>query len=94
VDPHHTRRWRTLPTAWVPHLHPQNDQRSLLPPAWTKDELAKRSSIERFFDRVFLLFPLQRPPTPAGRPHPPVGPTHQVALTYTAVIVVALIAHC
>jgi hypothetical protein len=30
--------------------------RSCLPPTWTKEELGKRSGIERFFGRVFLFF--------------------------------------
>ena len=33
-----------------------------VPPTWTKEELGKRSAIERFFGRVFLFFHLQRPP--------------------------------
>jgi hypothetical protein len=33
-----------------------------LPPTWTREELGKRSGIERFFGRVFLFFHLQRPP--------------------------------
>src|SRR5262249_9482112 len=36
--------------------------RSCLPPTWTREELGKRSDIERFFVRVFLFFHLQRPP--------------------------------
>jgi len=61
---------------------------SCLPPTWTKDELGKRSAIERFFGRVFLFFRLQRPPLAGWS-----AVTCQVALTYTAVIVVALLAH-
>jgi len=59
-----------------------------LPPTWTKEELGKRASIERFFGRVFLFFRLQRPPLSGWS-----AVTCQVALTYTAVIVVALSAH-
>ena len=61
---------------------------SCLPPTWTKDELGKRSGIERFFGRVFLFFRLQRPPLSGWS-----AVTCQVALTYTAVLVVSLIAH-
>ncbi len=61
---------------------------SCLPPTWTKDELGKRGSIERFFGRVFLFFRLQRPPLSGWS-----AVTCRVALTYTAVIVVALVAH-
>src|SRR6266700_87279 len=43
--------------------NPKNQKnRSCLPPSWTTEELGKRSSIERFFGRVFLFFHLQRPP--------------------------------
>ncbi len=61
---------------------------SCLPPTWTKDEVGKRSGIERFFGRVFLFFRLQRPPLSGWS-----AVTCQVALTDTAVLVVALIAH-
>ncbi len=61
---------------------------SCLPPTWTKEELGKRSGIERFFGRVFLFFRLQRPPLSGWS-----AVTCQVALTYTAVLVVALVAH-
>lgn len=74
--------------AVVPWNPRRSKNRSCLPPTWTHDELGKRSSIERFFGRVFLFFHLQRPPlrgwsTVASR----------VALTYAATIVVALAAH-
>jgi len=59
-----------------------------LPPTWTKEEVGKRSGIERFFGRVFLFFRLQRPPLSGWS-----AVTCQVALTYTAVIVVALVTH-
>ncbi len=43
--------------------NPKNRKKhSCLPPTWTREELGKRSSIERFFGRVFLFFHLQRPP--------------------------------
>ncbi len=61
--------------------------RSCLPPTWTKDELGKRSSIERFFGRVFLFFHLQRPPLCGWS-----AIERQGALTYTASIIVALAA--
>jgi hypothetical protein len=55
--------------------------------AWTKEELGKRSAIERFFGRVFLFFHLQRPPLAGWSTM-----VRQVALTYTATIIVALAA--
>jgi len=61
--------------------------RSCLPPTWTKEELGKRSAIERFFGRVFLFFHLQRPPLAGWSTL-----VRQVALTYTAAIIVALAA--
>ena len=54
---------------------------------WTKEELGKRTSIERFFGRVFLFFRLQRPPFSGWS-----AIVRQVALTYTAFIIVALAA--
>jgi hypothetical protein len=39
-----------------------------LPPTWTREELGKRSGIERFFGRVFLFFHLQRPPLTGWSP--------------------------
>ena len=69
--------------------NPKNQKnRSCLPPTWTREELGKRSAIERFFGRVFLFFRLQRPPLSGWS-----AITCQVALTYTAVIIVALSAH-
>lgn len=62
--------------------------RACLPPTWTAAELGKRTGIARFFGRVFGCFHLQRPPV-RGR----AAVTARVALTYTAVIVVALAAH-
>ena len=61
--------------------------RSCLPPTWTKEELGKRSSIERFFGRVFLFLRLQRPPLSGWSTI-----ARQVALTYSATIIVALAA--
>jgi hypothetical protein len=74
--------------AVVPWNPKKQKNRERLPPTWTLAELGKRSSIERFFGRVFRFFGLQRPPV--------VGWTavvQRVALTYTASIVVALAAY-
>jgi uncharacterized protein (DUF433 family)/transposase len=71
--------------AVIPWNPKRQKNRSCLPPTWTRHELGKRSSIERFFARVFLFFRLQRPPL-AGW----VAVTTRVALTYTAVLIVAL----
>jgi hypothetical protein len=69
--------------------NPKNQKnRTCLPPTWTKEELGKRSSIERFFGRVFLFFRLQRPPVQGWS-----AVASRVALTYAATIVVALLAH-
>jgi transposase len=46
----------------IPWNPKRQKNRSCLPPTWTKEELGKRSAIERFFGRVFLFFHLQRPP--------------------------------
>jgi hypothetical protein len=48
--------------AVIPWNPGSTKNRSCLPPTWTKEELGKRSGIERFFGRVFLFFRLQRPP--------------------------------
>ena len=61
--------------------------RCCLPPTWTKEELGKRSAIERFFGRVFLFFHLQRPPLCGWS-----AIERQVALTYAASIIVGLAA--
>src|SRR2546423_903141 len=61
--------------------------RSCLPPTWTKEELGKRSGIERFFGRVFLFYRLQRPPLSGWSLI-----ASQVALTYTSSIIVGLAA--
>jgi len=73
--------------AVIPWNPKRQKNRSCLPPAWTKEELGKRSSIERFFGRVFLFFHLQRPPLFGWSTI-----ARQVALTYTATIIVALAA--
>lgn len=68
--------------------NPKNQKnRSCLPPTWTMEELGKRSSIERFFGRVFLFFHLQRPPLCGWSEI-----ASQVALTYAASIIVGLAA--
>ncbi len=74
--------------AVIPFNPKATKDRSCLPPTWTKDERGTRSASERFFGRVFLFFHLQRPPLSGWS-----AVTCQVALTYTAVIVVALSAH-
>src|SRR6266566_4185466 len=61
--------------------------RSCLPPTWTKEELGKRSGIERFFGHVFLFFHLQRPPLCGWSEI-----ASQVALTYAASVTVGLAA--
>jgi len=61
-----------------------------LPSTWTAQELGKRTSIERFFGRVFSLcslFRLQRPPLAGWS-----AVARRVALTYAATIVVGLAA--
>jgi hypothetical protein len=71
----------------VPLSPKRQKNRSCLPPTWTKEELDKRSSIERFFSRVFLFFRLQRPPYSGW-----LTIVRQVSVTYTTSIVVALAA--
>ncbi len=73
--------------AVVPWNPKRQKNRFCLPPTWTKEELGKRSGIERFFGRVFLFFRLQRPPLCGWS-----AIATRVALTYTATIVVALAA--
>lgn len=73
-------------TAVIPWNPKRTRERSCLPPTWTRADLAKRG--ERFFGRIFLFFHLQRPPVVGWT-----AVTQQVALTYTAAIVVALAAH-
>lgn len=68
--------------------NPKNcKNRSCLPPTWTREELGKRSAIERFFGRVFLFFHLQRPPLTGWSEI-----ASQVALTYAASVIVGLAA--
>jgi hypothetical protein len=73
--------------AVVPWNPKRQKNRSCLPPTWTAQELGKRTSIERFFGRVFLFFRLQRPPLCGWS-----AIAIRVALTYTASIVVGLAA--
>ena len=74
--------------AVIPWNPKRTKARAGLPPTWTKDELGKRSAIERFFGRVFLFFRLQRPPVTGWS-----AVARRVALTYAATWVVALAAH-
>lgn len=74
--------------AVIPWNPKRQKNRSCVPPTWTREELGKRSSIERFFGRVFLFFHLQRPPLSGWSEM-----ASQVALTYTASLIVALAAH-
>jgi transposase len=73
--------------AVVPWNPKRQKNRSCLPPTWTSEELGKRSSIERFFGPVFLFFRLQRPPYSGWSTI-----VRQVALTYTASLIVGLAA--
>jgi hypothetical protein len=70
-------------------LEPQTPEKSFLFASHleAREELGKRSAIERFFGRVFLFFHLQRPPLAGWSTM-----VRQVALTYTATIIVALAA--
>jgi hypothetical protein len=68
--------------AVIPWKPKRQQNRSCLPPTWTTEELGKRSSIERFFGRVFLFF----------RSSSWSAIARQVALTYTATIIVGLAA--
>ena len=77
--------------AVVPWNPKRQRNRSCLPPTWTAEELGKRTSIERFFGRVFSLFSsfrLQRPPLCGWS-----AVARRVALTYAATIIVALAAY-
>lgn len=73
--------------AVVPWNPKRQKNRSCLPPTWTAEELGKRTSIERFFGRVLIFFRLQRPPVAGWS-----AVETRVALTYTAVWVIALAA--
>lgn len=71
----------------IPWNPKRQRNRSCLPPTWTAEELGKRTSIERFFGRVFCFFHLQRPPLCGWT-----AIARQVALTYAATWVIALVA--
>ena len=73
--------------AVIPWNPKRQKNRSCLPPTWTKEELGKRSGIERFFARVFLFFHLQRPPLCGWSEI-----ASRVALTYAASVIVGLAA--
>src|SRR2546425_1600572 len=73
--------------AVIPWNPKRQKNRTCLPPTWTKEELGKRSAIERFFGRVFLFFHLQRPPLCGWSEI-----ASQVALTYAASVIVGLAA--
>jgi Transposase DDE domain len=76
--------------AIIPWNPKRQQRRDGLPPTWTADELGKRTSIERFFGRVFSLFSLfrlQRPPLAGWS-----AITARVMLTYAATLVVGLAA--
>ncbi len=76
--------------AVVPWNAKRQKNRFCLPPTWTADELGKRTAIEHFFGRIFSLygfFRLQRPPLGGWAQM-----AARVAITYAAVIVVALAA--
>jgi len=70
-------------TAVIPWNPKRTKHRTCLPPTWTRAELGKRTSIERFFGRILLFFGLQRPPLVGWT-----ALTQQVALAYTASILV------
>jgi Transposase DDE domain len=73
--------------AVIPWNPQRQKRRDGLPPTWTANELGKRTSIERFFDRVLIFFCLQRPPVFGWS-----AVETRVALTYAAVWVIALAA--
>jgi transposase len=85
--PHQLDHATLRATAVIPWNPKRQKNRSCLPSTWTKDELGRRSAIERFFGRVFLFFHLQRPPLYGWS-----AIARQVALTYTASIIVGLAA--
>jgi len=74
--------------AIIPFNPKRTKDLSRLAPTWTVAELGKRSAIERFFGRLFRVFPLQRPPLAGWS-----AVTCAVALTFTATLIVALAAH-
>jgi Transposase DDE domain len=73
--------------AVIPWNPKRQKRRDGLPPTWTAAELGKRTSIERFFGRVLILFRVQRPPVFGWS-----AVETRVALTYAAVWVIALAA--
>jgi len=73
--------------AIIPWNPKRQRRRDGLPPTWTAEELGKRTSIERFFARVLIFFRLQRPPVFGWS-----AVETRVALTYSAVWVIALAA--
>ncbi len=73
--------------AVIPWNPTRQKRRDGLPPTWTAEELGKRTSIERFFGRVFVFFRLQRPPVYGWS-----AIETRVALTYAAVWVIAFVA--
>lgn len=76
--------------AVIPWNPKRQRNRSCLPPTWTTEELGKRSSIERFFGRVFSLFSpfrLQRPPVCRWS-----AVATRVAPTYAATVIVGFAA--
>jgi Transposase DDE domain len=76
--------------AVIPWNPKRQKQRDGLPPTGTAAELGKRTSIERFFGRLFSLFSLfrlQRPPLAGWS-----AITARVMLTYAATLVVGLAA--
>lgn len=78
------------PVAVIPWNPKRHKNRCCLPPTWTAEEMGKRTSIERFFGRVFTLFSLfrlQRPPLAGWS-----AITARGMLTYAATIVVGLAA--
>jgi hypothetical protein len=80
----HTALGAVVVAPWNPK---RQKNRACLPPTWTAEELGKRTSIERFFGRVFSLFSLfrlQRPPLCGWS-----AVTSRVALTYAATVLVA-----
>ena len=73
--------------AVIPFNPKRTKDLACLLPTWTADELGKRRAIERFFARLFRVFPLQRPPLAGWS-----AVTCAVALSFTATIIVALAA--
>lgn len=83
IDWIHTTLGAVAVIPWNPK---RQKNRTCLPPTWMKDELGKRSGIERFFGRALCFFGLQRPPVVGWA-----AVVQRVALTYTSVVVVALL---